>query len=325
MPQCVSRQCCLRHPRACTPTIRTASIPAATADDETRAARTLRVLANASGDLVISHTTGANLPFARNWWRHLMRVGVHNFALLATDDSAMAALALELPGHAVRCPHSILAPSSASAAHAMRYKSAGWTRLMFAVPRMVAWVLRLGASVLWMDTDIVALANPFLAIQSELRRAPAVGGGASGSTVVLASVDGRVPEENLHECRAAYSLESRWGRSAGGWKLCGGLFYVQPAEATLSFLRDWERRLRAPGAGAKNQPHYNEALRASRERLDVRTLPCDLFPNGYRYASATWRNAQRRAPLLVHNNCAARPRSNACRAPLAAYAPPAVG
>ena len=34
----------------------------------------------------------------------------------------------------------------------------------------------------------------------------------------------------------------------------------------------------------------------------MQLMPCDLFPNGYRYASEAWRSAQRRTPLLVHNN-----------------------
>ena len=70
-----------------------------------------------------------------------------------------------------------------------------------------------------------------------------------------------MPDEDLHECRRQYSNDyQRWGRSAGGWKLCGGLFYLKRGDAAVAFLSDWERRLRAPGAGAKNQPHYNEAL-----------------------------------------------------------------
>ena len=64
--------------------------------------------------------------------------------------------------------------------------------------------------------------------------------------------------------------------------------------------RRWDERLRAPRAGAKNQPHYNEALRET--RLSSRLMPCDLFPNGYRYGSDAWRRAQTRPPLLVHNN-----------------------
>ena len=76
----------------------------------------------------------------------------------------------------------------------------------------------------------------------------------------------------------------------------------QHGRASARFLREWERRLHGPGAGAKNQPHYNEALRAGASELTMRLLPCDLFPNGYRYASDPWRRAQRRAPLLVHNN-----------------------
>ena len=94
----------------------------------------------------------------------------------------------------------------------------------------------------------------------------------------------------------------RWGRSAGGWKLCGGLFYLPRSEAALAFLGDWERRLRLPGSGAKNQPHYNEALKAAGRKLRVELLPCGLFPNGARYASDAWRRAQREGPVAVHNN-----------------------
>ena len=69
-------------------------------------------------------------------------------------------------------------------------------------------------------------------------------------------------------------------------------------------MSDWERRLRAPGAGAKNQPHYNEALQKASVggALSVRLLPCELFPNGFRYASDAWRRAQSRKPVAVHNN-----------------------
>ena len=90
------------------------------------------------------------------------------------------------------------------------------------------------------------------------------------------------------------------GAAAGTSKLCGGLFYARATPRTLAFAAAWERRVAAPGAGAKNQPHFNAALDAA--RLPLRLLPCDLFPNGYRYASDAWRAAQRRRPVLVHNN-----------------------
>jgi rhamnogalacturonan II specific xylosyltransferase len=275
--------------------------------------RVLRALADwPSGDIVVSHTNVANLPFARNWWRHLEVVGVHNFALLATDDDAYVRLRRELQAHAVRCPRSIV--DGRSTPGPSRYRSAGWTRLMFAVPLMVRWVLRLGLNVLWMDTDVVALANPFPVIRAQLGQRARMGGGADGGAdddgggrgLILASVDGRFPEEEVSECRRAYSPSARWGRSAGGWKLCGGLFYLRHGAGALAFLRDWERRLAAPGAGAKNQPHYNDALRsATASGMAVELLPCDRFPNGYRYASSAWRAAQAphtRKPVLVHNN-----------------------
>lgn len=221
---------------------------------------------------------------------------VANFALLATDDAAHRALQAELPAHSIRFPRTIFANEHG---RPVRYRSAGWTRLMFAVPLMVRWVLRQGVNVLWMDTDVVALSNPFPAIYGQL--AANALGAVNSSGSILASVDGRFPDEDPTECGRAYTTSPRWGHSAGGWKLCGGLFYLSHSDAALDFLREWERKLRAPGSGAKNQPHYNEALRTS-DSLQVRVLPCDLFPNGYRYTSARWRGAQRRTPVLVHNN-----------------------
>ncbi len=46
----------------------------------------------------------------------------------------------------------------------------------------------------------------------------------------------------------------------------------------------------------------------------MQLLPCDAFPNGYRYASEVWRAAQRRAPpVLVHNNWLKSPRDKVAR------------
>ena len=265
------------------------SAPAEPSEVNTASAIILRAAA-IDGSLAVSHTNSGNLPFARNWYRHLLRAGVSNFALIATDDVAYDRMRAELPGRVVRCPTAIYSDSERQGPQ--RFRSAGWTRLMFAVPRMVHWVVQLGLGVLWMDTDVVALANPF----------PFLGGLLEGnaSVALLASVDGRFPPEKPGECAQMYTHEARWGRSAGTSKLCGGLFYLRPGAPTLAFLRAWERRLHGAKAGAKNQPHYNEALRAV--GLPLRLLPCDLFPNGYRYASEAWRAAQRRRPLLVHNN-----------------------
>ena len=96
MAACSSSACCARHPRACVGQVPPAE-PAGDAVQRSAAAARLRAAAGASGELAVSHTTGANLPFAKNWWRHLQKVGVRNFALLATDDAAYTALLRELP------------------------------------------------------------------------------------------------------------------------------------------------------------------------------------------------------------------------------------
>ena len=324
MAGCRSSECCRRHPRACRRAGGQAAVssvaislqgPSHDDGDSTVASARLRAVASPAGDVVVSHTTGgAHMPFARNWWRHLQRAGVNNFALIATDESAFTTLEDELAGHGVRCPQSIVGrrdertTADYGRGHGAGYRSAGWTRLMFAVPAMVRWVLLQGVNVLWMDTDVVVLSDPFPAVFAELAasdttapRRLATARTPASSAVLLASVDGRVPDEDLHECRRQYTTSVRWGRSSGGFKLCGGLFYIRRGDAADAFLLDWERRLRAPGAGAKNQPHYNDALRAA-PQLAVRLLPCALFPNGYRYASDAWRRAQRQRPIAVHNN-----------------------
>lgn len=64
--------------------------------------------------------------------------------------------------------------------------------------------------ILWMDTDVVVLHDPFPLLRDLL-----AANGAMEGVHLLASVDGRVPDENLHECSHTYSNEARWGKSAG--------------------------------------------------------------------------------------------------------------
>ena len=245
-----------------------------------------------NGTLLVSHTTVGNVPFARNWCALLHRARATNYVLIATDDGAAEQLGADASarGHLVRWPYDAQVGASAGS---LTYRSKGWTRLMFAVPRMLRWVLELGYDVLWCDTDVAAVGKPWPVVHALASAAPPVD--------FLGSVDGRVPPTDLGECARRYSVDrARWGASAGTSKLCGGLFYARATPRTIAFAAAWERRVSAPGAGAKNQPHFNAALDAA--KLPLRLLPCDLFPNGYRYASGEWRAAQRRGPLLVHNN-----------------------
>ena len=89
-------------------------------------------------------------------------------------------------------------------------------------------------------------------------------------------VDGRFPEAAPRECGKIYSDDkAQWGASAGTWKLCSGLFLLQPGNASLDFVDRWAERLANKQAGAKNQPHYNAALAQS--NLSATVLPCDLL------------------------------------------------
>ena len=102
--------------------------------------RVLRALADwPSGDIVVSHTNVANLPFARNWFASLMRVGVPNWAIFATDEEAYEILHAEVPNHVLRWHNRARGPRGSHFA----FRSKGWTRVVFAVPRMARFVLAL--------------------------------------------------------------------------------------------------------------------------------------------------------------------------------------
>jgi len=106
------------------------------------------------GRIAVSHTNAGNLPFARNWFASLMRVGVPNWAIFATDEEAYDILHAEVPNHVLRWHNRASGPRGSHFA----FRSKGWTRVVFAVPRMARFVLELGLAVLWIDTDIVELA-----------------------------------------------------------------------------------------------------------------------------------------------------------------------
>ena len=330
---CFSTACCRRHPRACAAVhahhrlanMTGAALPLSGSEQSFEPAKRIFHRLALDDAIAVTHTTAANLEFARNWYLHLQRASVSNYALIATDDVAHATLAREVVGHVVTYP---LGPKGVAQA-AQSYRSRGWTRLMFAVPRMLHWVLAMGLDVLWMDTDVVALSDPFPLIRQHAAAATAAAAAAAaaataaakaGTTVpriasasvnadnplsprprglLLASVDGRVPDERLAECGRYYSHDPRWRASSGTSKLCGGLFFARSSAATIALALDWERRVNALNAGQKNQPHFNAALDAARN-VHVALLPCAQFPNGARYASPAWRRAQLTHPQLAH-------------------------
>ena len=72
------------------------SPPRTASEIATSNAARLRALAR-RGRIAVSHTNAGNLPFARNWFASLMRVGVPNWAIFATDEEAYEILHAEVP------------------------------------------------------------------------------------------------------------------------------------------------------------------------------------------------------------------------------------
>ena len=88
---------------------------------------------------------------------------------------------------------------------------------------MLRWVLAMQLDVLWMDTDVVALADP-LPVLRDLLGANA---SASSPPQLLASVDGRFPDEDPRECAQYYTAETRLGRERGREQALRRAFYLR--------------------------------------------------------------------------------------------------
>ena len=120
------------------------SAPRTAVEIATSNAARLRALAR-RGRIAVSHTNAGNLPFARNWFASLMRVGVPNWAIFATDEEAYDILHAEVPNRGcpslslrlslsltltltltlTRCPTTCCAGTTARAGHAARTLPSG--------------------------------------------------------------------------------------------------------------------------------------------------------------------------------------------------------
>ena len=147
------------------------------------------------------------------------------------------------------------------------------------------WVLDgvydlLTVGLLYSDTDIAIRANP-LPVFAALQPTPPFD--------MLAGVDGQTYACSGHRAT-----------------LCGGFFLLRPTTAATRLLREWDAEM-ADGR-ARNQGAFNAVVRRLQASKALRStsLPCDRFPNGYRYASKAWRRvAEERSgekPVAVHNN-----------------------
>jgi len=174
--------------------------------------------------------------------------------------------------------------------HAMRgrqtfqvIRSPLYNAFMKLIPEIVLWVLQQGYSLLYSDTDVVVLANPFPAI-TQLPPAD-----------WYLSIDGYVSvrRQTLNKCALGVA--------------CGGILYARQSNFSLSFAQQWiDAVYDAEYTERGNQKAYNAVIYGLADTHRLAILPCDLFPNGGRYnevhSGVQWRPLQTRMPVMVHNN-----------------------
>lgn len=122
---------------------------------------------------VVAMTNSGNLDFAMNWLNSLRRVGVRDWLIFATDDRTARQLQRKVESADVekirRMPESLYSGKDDKKHH--QYRSAGWTKMMHSVPRLLRWLLfeELKGPVLYSDTDIVWLEQPYSAFPENTR------------------------------------------------------------------------------------------------------------------------------------------------------------
>lgn len=269
-------------------------------DEQLACLRIISVAASSEHNMVVLlMSTNGGRELLDNWIQSANAVGLINYVVVCLDAELYEAMKVHGPMHSVLLPHSIGYSEGTQAKKAISgYKSKEWSNMMMMVPKLNKWVLALGVSIVYCDTDIVLLRNPLSAFVDAFQRAD-----------FSAQVDGQVLQSDPLECSARYSSSAEWKEETRGQgKLCGGLFLLSPDshKHNMDIIDTWIHEL--DKKERKNQPAFNRAIQKVHERhgINVQPLNCSLFPNGYRfndlYAGSWWKKAQSVPPLLVHAN-----------------------
>ncbi|KAF4651639.1 hypothetical protein FOL47_000263 [Perkinsus chesapeaki] len=247
-------------------------------------------------------TNYGNIDFAMNWIKSLRRVRMAKWYMFATDDRTLEELQRRVgpqDTHKVyRLPTSIHSELENNKGEHYKYRSEGWTKLMQSVPRFIKWLLfeKIRGPILYSDTDIVWIEHPYSAFPANPDKTKKV-----IRFDLIASVDGRVFEDNPRECPQYGSF-------------CGGLMHLQNNIKIEKLLDDWLSHIMKMADG-KNQPAYNVAISENRRHagLVVHTLDCAAYVNGWRAfcldivskkkkftCQFDWSGYQNRSPVMLH-------------------------
>ena len=197
--------------------------------------------------VVITQASCGYLQFADNWVVHIRVAGVHNFLIVAEDETAEGYLRDQYPGHVVAASMLTNVPLP-QRSELIEYWSAGFSQMSCMRPTYMQAVLHLGFSVLWLDLDVAVFVNPFRLLPQGMEY---IGVDDSGT------LDSEQDSANLCTC----------------------FLFLRPTLRVQQLLQMWARRCQ--NSTSNDQIEWNNVF-TTRERktTDYYIMPQRVFPDG---------------------------------------------
>ena len=201
----------------------------------------------AKRNIIITQASCGYLQFADNWVAHIQLVGLHNFLIIAEDQTAQFYLEDRYPGHVVSAALLTNQPLS-QRSEFFEYATAGFSRLTCMRPTYLRAVLQQGFSVLWLDLDAAVLVNPFR---------------------LLPQVMDYVGVDDSERLDSEQDSE----------QLCTCFLFLRPTLRVHQLLQMWVRR--CENSSSNDQVEWNRVFSAGERKVtDYYIMPQRVFPDG---------------------------------------------
>ena len=189
---------------------------------------------------------------AQNWIIHVKKLNITNFIVIAQDENVYDVLSTFVPGHVVMLDRDH--PSNVQVeSDAFSFASQGFYEICKQRPHMIQSILDQGYKVLYSDTDLVWLKNPFEQLPDNV------------DYVGMTDVDNEDPEIDRRD-------------------VCSAFLYFQPNYNTKMLLSYWTKRMVLDqNQYGHDQDHWRETLQKLKGSYTMHLLPKQLFPPGFLY------------------------------------------
>ena len=189
---------------------------------------------------------------AQNWILHVTKLGITNFIVIAQDETAFDVLNTYVPGHVVMLDKDH-PPDVHVEQDAFTFASEGFYEICKQRPHMIQSILNQGYNVLYSDTDLVWLKNPFEKVPDDV------------DYVGMTDVDNEDP-----------AIDQR--------DVCSAFLYFRPNYNTTQLLSHWTRQMMFDSnARGHDQDHWRNTLQHLKGKYSMHLLPKQLFPPGFLY------------------------------------------